>query len=183
MTHEEIDELQAGREMDALVAKQIFQQELHDYCGRFRQSHCDGNKVLRCGACGRWGHGNCYGNGAGAIETLCEDSCHSPSFSSDIAAACDVIEGMEALGYWCQMRTPFGPIGSKSRDGYWAGFTPHLTTGWNGTPDHNTRDETLPLAICRAALKALAPPLEQRIDAAIERLGDEEKLEEINGTV
>lgn len=85
----------------------------------------------------------------------------TPKYSTDIAAAFAVVMAMEARGYWCQMRTPFMP---PQGDGYWAGFTPHATTGWNGTPDHWTSAETLPLAICRAALAALAEATERKAE-------------------
>lgn len=79
-------------------------------------------------------------------------------YSGRIDYAWQVVEKMESLGHWCQTQTPFGAIGSLAAyDGYWAGFTPHGTTGWNGTPDHWTCAETLPLAICLAALKATTP--------------------------
>lgn len=74
-------------------------------------------------------------------------------FSTNISDAMYLTWLMEQRGFWCQMRTPFG-IG-KDDDGYWAGFTPHQTTGWNERPDHNTSAPTLPLAICRAALKTI----------------------------
>jgi hypothetical protein len=76
-----------------------------------------------------------------------------PWFSRDMTAAMQVVEAMAARGFWCQMRTPFRA--GADGDGYWAGFTPHSTTGWNGRPDHWTSAETLPLAICLAALKAV----------------------------
>lgn len=70
--------------------------------------------------------------------------------SSDMQSAMWVVEEMERRGYWCQMRTPFSE--PKGDDGYWVGFTPHGTTGWNGRPDNWTKGSTLPHAICLAAL-------------------------------
>lgn len=75
-------------------------------------------------------------------------------YSEDVSSAMLVVRRLGELGYWCQMRTP---LERDSEADYWAGFTPHSTTGWNGRPDHWTRAETLPLAICRAALLAAAP--------------------------
>ena len=75
-----------------------------------------------------------------------------PRYSTSIADAWSVVDTMERRGFWCEMRTPFMEPGGD--DGYWAGFTPHSTSGWNGRPDHWTRAESLPLAICLAALKA-----------------------------
>lgn len=72
-------------------------------------------------------------------------------YSTDISAAWLVVEELNKRGYWCQMRTPFQA--GDDGDGYWAGFTPHGVSGWNGRPDHWTSAETLPLAICLAALR------------------------------
>lgn len=78
---------------------------------------------------------------------------HIPPYSTDISAAWQVITEMERRGYWCEMRTPF--MEPFKDDGYWAGFTPHGASGWNGTPDHWTHTESLSLSICLAALKAI----------------------------
>jgi len=78
-----------------------------------------------------------------------------PHYSTDIAASWKVVAAMEKRGYWCQMRTPFGTKAQNLDDGYWCGFTPHGTSGWNGTPDHWTSASTLPHAICLAALAAM----------------------------
>ena len=75
-----------------------------------------------------------------------------PLYSTSIVAAWSIVDAMERRGYWCEMRTPFMEPGGD--DGYWAGFTPHSTSGWNGRPDHWTQAESLPFAICLAALKA-----------------------------
>ena len=58
---------------------------------------------------------------------------------------------MHKRGYWMYLRSAFG----ADNDGWWCGFAPLLTTGWNGRPDHQTTAETGPLAICRSALKTL----------------------------
>ena len=74
-----------------------------------------------------------------------------PLYSTSIADAWSIVDAMERRGFWCEMRTPFMEPGGD--DGYWTGFTPHGTSGWNGRPDHWTRAESLPLAVCLAALK------------------------------
>lgn len=38
---------------------------------------------------------------------------------------------------------------------YWAGFTPMGATGWNGRDDWRASGETMPLAVCRAILRAV----------------------------
>jgi hypothetical protein len=47
------------------------------------------------------------------------------------------------------VRTPFGP-----GDPFWAGLTPMNVTGWNGRSDWRASGETMPLAVCRAILRA-----------------------------
>ena len=39
---------------------------------------CDGTTIFRCGACGGFGHSNCYGDGRGAV-----------SFSCSVSPCCD----------------------------------------------------------------------------------------------
>jgi len=68
-------------------------------------------------------------------------------YTRDITAVWEVVQELGRKGYWCQIRTPFG----DDDNGYWCGFTPHLTSGWNGTPDHWVTEATLPLAICHSA--------------------------------
>jgi hypothetical protein len=75
-----------------------------------------------------------------------------PRFSRDIAAAWQVVERMHKQGFWCQMRTPFE---ADDASDFWAGFTPHSTTGWNGRPDYWTQATTMPHAICLAALACI----------------------------
>ncbi len=115
--------MKAGRELDALVAEKVMGIEL--------TITSQGHPYFRDGT------------------LLRVPIAH---YSTDIAAAWQVVEKMRDLGYWCQMRNEF-----EAHDGpdCWAGFTPHSTTGWNGRPDHWTQAETLPLAICLAALKAV----------------------------
>lgn len=75
------------------------------------------------------------------------------NYSTDISAAWQVVEKLEELGYWAQLRTPFDKGAADSF--YWCGFTPRLTTGWNGRPDHWTNAPTITMSICLAALKCV----------------------------
>ena len=75
-----------------------------------------------------------------------------PFYSADLTDAWYLVEHMHKQGYWCQMRTPFGK--GEESDGYWAGFTPYLTSGWNGIPDNWRCGDSMPQAICRAFLAA-----------------------------
>ena len=87
-----------------------------------------------------------FGHFWGCLDVVSE-------YSTDIAAAWQVVEWMCERGYWCEMRTPFGT--GDHNDGYWCGFTPHLTSGWNGVPDDWTSAPTLPEAICLSFLAAM----------------------------
>lgn len=51
--------------------------------------------------------------------------------------------------YWCEMKMNFDP-----NDPYpcRAGFTPALTTGWNGIPDYYAEARMMPMAVALAAL-------------------------------
>lgn len=70
-----------------------------------------------------------------------------PRYSSDWAAAGEVLERLGALGYHARVQSPFAP--GKP---WWCGFTPHGCSGWNGRPDYQESGATGPEAICRAAL-------------------------------
>jgi len=72
-------------------------------------------------------------------------------FSFSIMLAWTVVDEMIVRHkMWAQIRTPFSP-----NDGYWCGFTPQHTTGWNGVPDMYTQAHDVSHAICRAAVKAV----------------------------
>ena len=69
----------------------------------------------------------------------------------NIELAFSVVKEMEQRGFWMKLTSPFHP-GLP----WYAGFTPHDTTGWNGTPDHVGQGDTLETAILLAALEAVA---------------------------
>jgi hypothetical protein len=126
--------MDAGRELDALVAEKVM--------GWMRVN--SPHKIT--GANGEPSGLEPIGGGYATFAVV-------PHYSTDIAAAWQIVEMMERRGYWCQMRTPFQA--GDGGDGFWAGFTPHGTSGWNGRPDHWTDATILPLAICLAALRAV----------------------------
>lgn len=72
-----------------------------------------------------------------------------PDFSdaNGFGAMAMVLKRMSQLGYWAVLKTPFTDDGSYS-----CGFTPKGVTGWNGRPDYFIMAESLPLAVCGAAL-------------------------------
>lgn len=71
-----------------------------------------------------------------------------PQYSTGIFSAWLVVEAMAKRGFHARLKTPFTPD-----DPYFAGFTPHGSTGWSGRGDYEASGETLPLAICLAALQ------------------------------
>ena len=60
------------------------------------------------------------------------------------------VEAMDKRGMWCQIKSPF-ELGSD----WWAGFTPHGTTGWNGKPDFRGNNQKPWFAVYEAARKAV----------------------------
>lgn len=85
-----------------------------------------------------------------------------PHYSTAISAAWQVVEKLEEMDFWAQLRTPFDKGAADSF--YWCGFTPRLTTGWNGRPDHWTNAPTITMAICLAALKCVGVEVEADSD-------------------
>ena len=57
---------------------------------------------------------------------------------------------MQERGFWLELKSPFFP-----GQPYFAGFTPHKTTGWNGVPDNQELAFTGPAAIFEAAYATL----------------------------
>jgi hypothetical protein len=141
----DVDEMEAGRELNALIAELVFQTDLKTKCDNFKAGRCDGERYVRCGACGKGGHGNCYGYnyGEGAVQIACADNCQAPDYSGDISAAWEVVEALEN----CFVELTYC---GKNEAGYECGVT-ILTNG-----EHFACANTLPLAICRAALKAVS---------------------------
>lgn len=61
-----------------------------------------------------------------------------------------IVNAMAKRGYWCRISSPFEP-GRK----WYAGFTPHSCTGWNGRPDNLMRGDTGLNSVARASLLTL----------------------------
>ncbi len=70
-----------------------------------------------------------------------------PRFSRDLAEAWKLVRHVERLGFHWRIQTPFQP-----GEPYFAGFTPHGVTGWNGRPDFQGSGPTPEIAICDAFL-------------------------------
>lgn len=60
------------------------------------------------------------------------------------------LDWMGSKGWHARIKSPFTP-GNL----WWAGFTPHGVSGWNGSPDHQVGDVTLRGALWRAVLLTL----------------------------
>lgn len=131
-----IDEMEAGREMDKLVAELVMKKEPyraeHKYfSGRFIHAEflCNENEwindEIRKGNYGQW------------------EYC-GPRFSSSIAAAWGVVKKMKEKTGFFQLTFEYHAIND----------TPHWYCGFDTVS--SAEAETTPLAICRAALKAFA---------------------------
>jgi hypothetical protein len=126
--------LEAGRELDALVAERVMgcRVEWHEgrpYCG-------DG---VTC----------CYPHAEPDRDA--QLSGDLAPYSTDHNAAMQVVAALARRGYWLRLQSPFAP-----GDPWFAGFTPHETSGWNGRPDFERKGDAAPVAICRASLLVVA---------------------------
>lgn len=74
------------------------------------------------------------------------DQCGLPHYSTDIKAAWEIVEKIAETHHW-EIKSPF-----YSGYKWFVGMSPHNCTGWNGRPDFQASAETAQLAICRAAL-------------------------------
>ena len=126
-----IDEMPAGREIDALVAKKVMGAVA---CGAWRYLTYDRN-VLEDGDCD---HERCY-----------PELCGSPHYSNNMEAAWSVIAAIvEDYDLW-----PCVELFSAGGKRIWNCYF------WNGDDAMYSGDAiTAPLAICRAALKIVDVP-------------------------
>lgn len=80
---------------------------------------------------------------------------HAPPYSNSWEAMRQVIEAMQARGWWCDMQSPFSDeqTDDDETSHLWsAGFWPHKECK---TGEGLAYADSLPEAVCRAALKAL----------------------------
>lgn len=168
MTHDEIDALPAGRELDTLVAEWVMGLMP---CDQWKAVEWDGDVGAAC----MIHDGGCYAVG---IRESCEhvekyenpmalpirtaESCHwssrrflGPSlYSTDIAAAWLVVEKLrERCVQISMIWAPANPA-KNCREGW--SCAPWLEEPAAGTMFSVPISETAPLAICRAALKAVS---------------------------
>ena len=157
MTNEEIDRMEAGRELDALVAERVM-----DW--RWLVSQVSGRRALfPPDHAPEW-----FGRVADGSEPLTDQwDTRLPHYSTDIAAAWQVVEKMRER--WPVVRLEVDV----------EGWRVEIHTD-EGTPSYyrpvaEDYADTWPLAICRVALKAVAadaPPLEARIAKACDKVLD-----------
>lgn len=124
-----IDEMQAGREMDALIAEKIFGLKVEweiEYLGEQIPS-------------------------SKQLADKYDENGILPLYSTDIAAAWEVVEGVREKFNLLMNVHPYSLVAANG--GYRVSVNDlHIEL------DYTTAD-TAPLAICRAALKALSPAL------------------------
>lgn len=132
MTKDEILKMEAGRELDALVAEKVM-----------RLSPCDAWQMFRWTMNGgEWIHRNeiCQ------YDNKCYPAQNCPYYSTDITAAWEVVVKMENDDYWWTAEDvnpnsdPVAYSCTFSKNGKW------YTAEW---------DFSMPLAICKSALLAV----------------------------
>lgn len=148
----DIDKLEAGRELDALAAEYIFdlrvdviKPDWYDREVMLFISHESGLVVYSYDSNGC--NAMMYRNRLNEVDGVADPL---PYFSEDIAAAWEVVERLLSDGLVFLLNfldVPYEPIG-------WHGC---FHGGWGNfkTDYHAFGCETAPLAICRAALKAV----------------------------
>jgi len=135
MTHEEIDMMPAGREMDVAIAEQSMGYRWE------RPSYLQNSDLFVAPNTDEVGY-RYEGRAPVYYEGL-------PHYSTDIAAAWQVVESLRAMGFVVLISSP-RPVHA------WG------VEAWHLDVEHDRRRgeayaDTAPLAICRAALKAVRP--------------------------
>lgn len=128
MTRDEIMDMQAGAEMDALISSKIFE-------------------VMAFRATGNWEHENesdYLDEGEAYYFGEYQETIRLPKYSTDIAAAWEIVEKLKAAGKWLSISTSF--IGTDEK---WC--CEYSENNIQSEVDF-VLAETAPLAICRAAL-------------------------------
>lgn len=136
LTREHIEALPAGRELDALVAEQVLG---HVWAHNKRYNIIRPvDDVKELADIGDLVMGKHPDPNAGIFLD-------APNYSTNIAAAWQVVEHLAKAGWWMKLHTPF-----LSGDLYYASFDRHGCTDSN--PFYAGEGETSAAAICRAAL-------------------------------
>lgn len=127
--------LEAGRELDALVAGRVMGERVESRRFVFRNY-------------GDWMYSDTADYDEGPCIPVDAVKGYLPAYSTDIAAAWLVVEKMREAE-WCGALDSLGFDGAEWRCVLWA------THGDDPTTFHHGRGHTAPLAICRAALAAI----------------------------
>ena len=134
-----IDEMQAGREMDALIAEKVMglpHNELGEKCPRCGGETRIGLDRAWCGNCSEWIYSP------------------YPEFSDDIAAAWQVVEKIRELkSAWFEIGA--NPDFMSDRGDYYCSIRGGKIEYDSPSCTLELYGDTAPLAICRAALKAM----------------------------
>lgn len=142
------DELDAGREMDAEVARLVFQRKV-EYFESWQRPYFAWSDEMPLGAvC--WASKPDYYEVTGEEKAGCKKVRHIPNYSTDINAAWEVIEILRSSGHFCCVK-----VHSDFHYNYDAVLIVYRADEDGGhSPDYISTADTAPLAICRAALKA-----------------------------
>jgi len=143
-----IDEMEAGREMDALIAEKVMGWTRHSWA-----SHSALKKMLYCTNCGKTKgiHQN-----EGFAQFCNKPICGPDNYSTDIAAAWEVVEMLEDIAPgegWVEINH-HGKAGAYCR--IWRLIDGENGEQWNVLTEAGANGpQVTPLVICRAALKAV----------------------------
>lgn len=66
-------------------------------CWRAASGYCADGWAVHCGACGRRGHGNCYGDGRGPVQIECCGE--EPDYFGSLDAATTLLEPLRERGF------------------------------------------------------------------------------------
>lgn len=133
MTRDEILNMPAGREMDALIAEKVMGKRV--FCANEELGGIVSGSIVRQGVWQMCEDGAMYDDRTVYAESI-------PHYSEGIAAAWEVVEKMQTI----DAERPTEILRLPSVDNKWrVRFTTQIFPGWG---------DTAPLAICRAALLA-----------------------------
>lgn len=148
----DIDKMPAGREMDALVAEKVMG---HAICEHSRtKSTAQSSGIAMCGV------------------RECKGELHYeylPRYSTDIAAAWEVVEKLQRDDFTvvvsanhssnyqaCMIFKGFAASYGPADAFLYLGKTEEMSVAFGEKPPVRVAEETVPLSICRAALKVIS---------------------------
>lgn len=151
-----------GRSLDALIAEKVFGAKwIRFYDAKYWDPDCHDHKVHAMLVLPEdqdfflkdFSHGKyMYVEDTGECPRDHYD--RVPKYSQDIAAAWLVVQALSDR-FHAVIRTPF----TKDSTICHVGFTPLAASGWNGRADYRVDADSVPKAICYAALAAISGKL------------------------